>query len=126
MINEGHAVNHLKAVKSLYEVLKLIKCRFALDEFGTGLNPFQLTKHISPDYIRVNQVYMEDLTQNEENQNSIRELARQAMENEIQTIIPGVEDAAILSIFWTLGVDFVHGDFLQKPEKLLNYDFTSM
>ena len=69
---------------------------------------------------------MEDLTQNEENQNSIRELARQAMENEIQTIIPGVEDAAILSVFWTLGVDFVHGDFLQKPEKLLNYDFTSM
>ena len=126
MVNEGHAVNHLKAAKALFEGLKKIHCRFALDDFGTGLNPFQLVKHISPDYIRVNQAYMENLAENEDNQQSIRELAKQAVEMKIRTIVPGVEDAAILSVFWTLGVDFVHGDFLQKPEKLLNYDFSSM
>ena len=126
MVNEGHAVNHLKAAKALFEGLKKIHCRFALDDFGTGLNPFQLVKHISPDYVRVNQAYMENLAENEDNQQSIRELAKQAVEMKIRTIVPGVEDAAILSVFWTLGVDFVHGDFLQKPEKLLNYDFSSM
>jgi len=126
MINEDHAVNHLKAAKTLSEGLKKIKCQFALDNFGTGLNPFQLMKHIQADYIRVNIAYMEDLSQNLENQESIRDLARQASSMNIHSITPAVEDAAILSVLWSLGVDFVQGNFLQPPNKLLNYDFSSM
>jgi len=126
MINEDHAVNHLKAAKTLFEGLKKIKCQFALDNFGTGLNPFQLMKHIQADYIRVNIAYMEDLSQNPENQESIRDLASQASSMNIRSITPAVEDAAILSVLWSLGVDFVQGNFLQAPQKLLNYDFSSM
>lgn len=126
MINEDHAVNHLKAAKTLSEGLKKIKCQFALDNFGTGLNPFQLMKHIQADYIRVNIAYMEDLSQNPENQESIRDLASQASSMNIHSITPAVEDAAILSVLWSLGVDFVQGNFLQPPQKLLNYDFSSM
>ncbi len=126
MVNEGHAVNHLKAAKTLFKELKQLHCQFALDEFGTGLNPFQLVRHISPDYIGVNLAYMENLAQNTDNQQNIRELSNQATSLDIRTITPGVEDADILSVLWTLGVDFVQGNFLQKPEKLLKYDFSSM
>ena len=119
-------MNHLKAAKALFVGLKKIKCQFALGEFGIGLNPFQLMKHIKADYIRVNTAYMEDLSQNAENQDSIRELASQAKSMNIRSITPAVDDAAILSIMWSLGVDFVQGNFLQDPQKLLNYDFTSM
>ena len=126
MINEDHAVHHLKAAKALFQGLKKIKCQFALDDFGTGLNPFQLMKHIQADYIRVNTAYMEDLSQNVENQDSIRDLATQAKTMNIRSITPAVDDAAILSVLWSLEVDFVQGDFLQAPHKLLNYDFSSM
>ncbi len=126
MINEAHAVNQLKAAKTLCKGLQQIHCHFALDEFGTGLNPFQLVKHIEAEYVRINHVYMENLAQNEENQQSIRELAYQAMDLEISTITPGVTDAAVLSILWTLNVDYVQGDFLQTPQKELEYDFSSM
>jgi diguanylate cyclase (GGDEF)-like protein/PAS domain S-box-containing protein len=126
MIDEDSAVNHLKAAKALYEDLKKNKCQFALDNFGTGLNPFQLIKHIKADYIRVNTTYMEDLSQNAENQESIRELATQAASMKIHSITPAVDDAAILSVLWSLGVDFVQGGFLQEPNKSLNYDFSSM
>ncbi len=126
MINEDTAVNHLKATKAMFEGLKKIKCKIALDNFGTGLNPFQLIKHIQADYIRVNTAYMEDLSQNTENQDSIRELASHAKTMNICSITPAVDDAAILSVLWSLGVDFVQGNFLQAPQKLLNYDFSSM
>jgi diguanylate cyclase (GGDEF)-like protein len=126
MINEGHAVNQLKAAKTLFKGLKQIHCQFAIDEFGTGLNPFQLIKHITADYIRINRAYMENLSQNNENQDSIREIAFQAVDMNINTITPGVTDAAVLSVLWTLNVDFVHGAFLQTPQKDLNYDFSSM
>ncbi len=126
MINEGDAVTQLKATKTLFKGIKQMNCKFALDEFGTGLNPFQLVKHIKADYVRVNIAYMDNLAQNTENQDSIREIANQTEEMGISSITPGVEDAAILSVLWALNVDFVQGDFLQSPDKALQYDFTSM
>jgi len=126
MIDEAHAVNQLKSAKTLAKALQQIHCQFAIDEFGTGINPFQLVKHIKADYVRVNHVYMDNLAQNSENQDSIRELAYQASDMEINTITPGVTDAAVLSVLWTLNVDFVQGKFLQDPQKELNYDFSSM
>ena len=126
MIDEAQAVNQLKGAKTLAKGLQQIHCQFAIDEFGTGLNPFQLVKHINADYVRINNAYMDDLAQNTENQDSIRELAYQAGDLDINTITPGVTDAAILSVLWTLNVDFVQGDFLQAPQKELNYDFSSM
>ena len=69
---------------------------------------------------------MENLVQSSENKDSIRNIAYQANEMEINTITPGVSDAAVLSVLWTLNVDFVQGEFLQIPQKELNYDFSSM
>jgi diguanylate cyclase (GGDEF)-like protein len=126
MIDEAQAVNQLKAAKALAKALQQVHCQFAIDEFGTGINPFQLAKLIDADYVRVNHVYMDNLAQNNENQDSIRELAYQAMDMNINTITPGVTDAAVLSVLWTLNVDFVHGDFLQSPQRELTYDFSSM
>ena len=126
MINEAHALNQLKGSKTLAKGLQQIHCKFAIDEFGTGLNPFQLVKHVNANYVRINHAYMDNLAQNEENQGSIRELAYQAGDLEISTITPAVTDAAVLSVLWTLNVDFVQGEFLQPPSKELNYDFSSM
>ena len=83
-------------------------------------------KHINAEFVRINRVYMDNLAQNNENQDSIRELAYAAGDLNINTITPGVTDAAVLSVLWTLNVDFVQGEFLQAPQKELNYDFSSM
>jgi diguanylate cyclase (GGDEF)-like protein/PAS domain S-box-containing protein len=126
MIDEAQAVNQLKSAKTLAKGLQQIHCKFAIDEFGTGLNPFQLAKLVNANYVRVNRAYMDNLAQNNENQDSIREIAYQAGDLNIDTITPGVTDAAVLSVLWTLNVDFVQGEFLQAPDKELNYDFSSM
>ncbi|MCZ6798575.1 MAG: EAL domain-containing protein [Gammaproteobacteria bacterium] len=126
MVNEGHAVNHLKTAKTLFSGLKEINCQLGLDDFGTGINPFQLIRHFHADYVRINVAYMDNLARNEDNQESIREFASHAASMNIRSITPGVEDAAILSVLWTLGVDFVQGEFLQRPEPVLNYDFSSL
>jgi diguanylate cyclase (GGDEF)-like protein len=126
MVNEAQVLSQLKAAKNLTMALKQFDCQFAINEFGTGQNPFQLVKHIGADYVQVNQVFMNGLSQNNENQNNIRELTSRASELELKTITPGVTDAAILSVLWTLNVDFIQGDFLQSPQPELDYDFTSV
>lgn len=126
MVQEANAVNQLKAVKNLYKGLKQLHCQFAIDGFGTGLNPFQLVKHIPPDFLRINEAFTENLASNVDNQNSIKHITDQASEIDISCIIPGVIDAGVLSVLWTVGADFVQGNFLQEPGETLNYDFSSM
>ena len=125
-ISEAHAVNHLKAVKSLFKSLKEIHCKVVLDDFGTGLNPFQLVKLIQPDFLRINTAYVDGLATNTHNQDSIHEITSQAADMQINSILPGVSDAAMLSVLWKVGADFVQGEFLQGPAESLNYDFSSM
>jgi EAL domain-containing protein (putative c-di-GMP-specific phosphodiesterase class I) len=69
---------------------------------------------------------MENLVQNNDQQQSIRELTARASELGLKTITPGVSDASVLSVIWTLDVDFIQGDFLQSPHPELNYDFSSL
>jgi multidomain signaling protein FimX len=126
MVNEAQVLSQLKAAKNLTMALKQFDCQFAIDEFGTGVNPFQLVKHIGADYVRVNQTFMQGLSQNSENQDNIRELTNRASDLELKTITPGVTDADILSVLWTLDVDFIQGDFLQSPQTELDYDFSSV
>jgi diguanylate cyclase (GGDEF)-like protein len=126
MVNEAQVLSQLKAAKNLSKALKKFQCQFAIDEFGAGLNPFQLVKHIGAEYVRVNHKFMDGLSQNNENQESIRALTSRATEMELKTITPGVTDASVLSVLWSLDVDFIQGDFLQAPQNELNYDFSSM
>jgi diguanylate cyclase (GGDEF)-like protein len=126
LVNETDVVNQLKATKTLFDGLKKINCQFGFDQFGTEVNSFQLFKHINADYIRISLTYMEKLAQKSADQNIIRELAIEALKVKVRVITPGVNSAALLSMLWSLSVDFVHGDFLQKPTKDLNYDFSFM
>lgn len=126
MVNEADAVKQLKASKTLFKGLKQLHCLFALDKFGMGINPFQLIKHIKADIIRINPEYMDNLSTNNDHQDSIRKLTDMASSLNIKVIVPSVNDASILSVLWGLGVDFVQGDFLQAISSELNYDFSSM
>jgi len=126
MVNESQVLSQLKAAKNLSKALKQVQCQFAIDEFGAGVNPFQLVKHIGADYVRVNHLFMNGLSQNNENQENIRELTNRASEMKLKTITPGVTDASVLSVLWTLNVDFIQGNFLQAPQQELNYDFSSV
>ncbi len=126
MVNEEEAVTHLKATKALFKASKELHCQFAIDEFGEGTNPFQLYKHINADFLRINSHFINQLSQNAQHQQSIRQIAEEAASMEVSTLVPHVDDASVMSIAWTLGVDYIQGNFLQVAEETLGYDFSSM
>jgi hypothetical protein len=125
-MKEATVVNHLKSAKEFVKGLKNLHCRFALDDFGAGLNPFQLLQHIPADYLKIDRSFMEKLTSNEENQETIRQLTDGAHGMNKLVIAQHVEDATGLSILWGIGVNYIQGNFLQAPSTKLDYDFTSM
>jgi len=118
---ESKVVTSLKPARAFAKGLEQIHCGFALEQFGSGLNSFQLLKHIPVNYLKLDRNYMAELPKHKENQEKIKELCDQAHHAGKLTVAEFVEDAASMSILFSCGVNFVQGNFLQEPEKILSH-----
>jgi len=125
-VKESVAVTNLKYTAELAKSLQELNCGFALDDFGSGSNPFELLKHIPADYLKLERSFMEDLSTSTENQEAVKAITEKAMEMNKLTIAQCVQDATSLSVLWGMGINFIQGNFLQEPLPVLDYDFTSM
>jgi diguanylate cyclase (GGDEF)-like protein/PAS domain S-box-containing protein len=119
---ESKVVTSLKPARAFVNGLKQVHCGFALEQFGSGLNSFQLLKHVDATYLKIDRSFMAELPKHKENQEKIKELCDQAHHAGKLTVAEFVEDAASMSILFSCGVNFVQGNFLQEPEKIMAYE----
>ena len=94
-----------------------------LEQFGLGLNSFQLLTHIDAGYLKIDQGLIADLGKNQENQKKVREIADKARDMDKRTIAEGVQDAGSMTTLFTSSVNYVEGMFLAPPGPAMNYDF---
>ncbi|MBS0590151.1 MAG: EAL domain-containing protein [Proteobacteria bacterium] len=118
-VPESKVVTQLKAARTFVAGLKQLHCGFAFEQFGTGVNSFHLLKHIDADYLKIDRSYMPNLHKDKEHQEFIRQFCEQAHKAGKIVIAEFVEDAASMSILFTCGVNFVQGNYLNEPEKIL-------
>jgi diguanylate cyclase (GGDEF)-like protein/PAS domain S-box-containing protein len=117
-MTESKVVTLLRPAQEFVTGWKKLGGRFALEQFGSGLNSFQLLSHIEADYLKIDRTFMAGLPQHAENQQKIAEICQQAHELKRQVVAEWVEDAASTSLLFACGVDFVQGNFLQEPQPL--------
>lgn len=113
----------LKEAKQFAKSVEEIHCQLAINRFGCALNPFNLLKHLNVTYLKIDPSFIEDLS-NESNKNALKEIIAAAHAQGKLTIIPFVENAAILSTLWQIGTNYVQGHYLQTPMEEMNYDFS--
>jgi diguanylate cyclase (GGDEF)-like protein/PAS domain S-box-containing protein len=109
----------LGPAKTFVAGLKQMHCGFALEQFGSGLNSFQMLKHVDANYLKLDRNFMAELPKHKENQEKVKELCDQAHHAGKLTVAEFVEDAASMSILFSCGVNFVQGNFLQEAEKVM-------
>ncbi len=120
---ESKVLTNMKPVRMFVKGLEQLHCAFALEQFGSGLSSFQLLKHVDAKYLKLDRQFMAELPKSKENQLKIKELCDQAHQLGKLTVAEFVEDAASMSLLFTYGVNFVQGNFLQEPEKIMAYEF---
>lgn len=118
---ESKVVTSLKQARTFVKGLEQLRCGFALEQFGSGLNSFQLLKHVPAHYLKIDRNFMADLPKHKENQDRIKDICDQAHHAGKLTVAEFVEDAASMSILFSCGVNFVQGNFLQEPEKVMTH-----
>jgi diguanylate cyclase (GGDEF)-like protein/PAS domain S-box-containing protein len=122
-VPEAKAFTNLKATQDLQKSLAKLGVSLCLEQFGLGLNSFQLLTHIDAGYLKIDQGLIGDLGKNPENQKKVREIADKAKGMNKRTIAEGVQDAGSMTTLFTSSVTFVEGNFLAPPGPEMNYDF---
>ncbi|MEO6138153.1 MAG: EAL domain-containing protein [Luteimonas sp.] len=120
---EAKVFTNLRAAQEFAAAVGKHKCRVGLEQFGVGLDSFQLLSHFGPAFIKLDRSFMEDLAKNTENQQRIRDVATKMQGLGISSIAEFVQDAASMSILFSSGIDYVEGHFLAPAGPEMNYDF---
>ena len=123
-VPEAKAFTNLKATQDLQRSLAKVGVSVCLEQFGLGLNSFQLLNHIDAGYLKIDQGLIADLGKNAENQKKVRDIADTAKGMNKRTIAEGVQDAGSMTTLFTSSVTFVEGMFLAPPGPEMNYDFS--
>lgn len=114
-ITETAAISNMKNAGLFIEKLKSIGCRFALDDFGSGLSSFGYLKNLPVDYVKIDGCFVRGII------NDPIDLAMVRSINDIghlmgkKTIAEFVENDAIKQQLQQLGVDYVQGYGIGKP-----------
>lgn len=120
---ESKVFTHLKAAQEFQQQVAKLGVRVGLEQFGSGLNSFQLLSHFEAAFLKLDRSFMEDLPTNPDYQKRIREIAAKARETGPQTVAEFVQDAASMSVLFAAGVDYAQGHFLAAAGPEMDYTF---
>jgi len=118
-VTETIAMNHPQEVRQLATGLKKAGMRFALEHYGTGIDPLGILDNLRPDFVKIDGSLMQGLTDDSLLQSKVSSLIDAARERNIETIAERVEDANTMAVLWQLGVQHLQGFLIQAPEEVV-------
>ncbi|MES2258953.1 MAG: EAL domain-containing protein [Pseudomonadota bacterium] len=108
-ITETAAIANLPKAQLFMTGLKKLGCRFSLDDFGSGLSSFAYLKALPVDYLKIDGVFIRDITSNAINCALVKAINEVGHVMGMLTVAEYVEDGATLSLVRDLGVDYAQG-----------------
>lgn len=114
-ITETAAVANFAQAQQFVGALRRIGCRFALDDFGSGLSSFAYLKHLPVDYLKIDGHFVRDMGADPINLAMVEAINHLGHVMGIQTIAEYVESREVLEKLRALGVDYAQGFAIQRP-----------
>jgi len=117
-ISETAVVANLEHARRFVGVLHGMGCQFALDDFGSGVGSFSNLKNLPMDYLKIDGSFIRNLARDSVNQAMVTAMIKLARTLNFKVIAEQVEDSAALDAARRMGVDFVQGYAIAKPQPL--------
>ena len=96
--------------------MKARGCRFALDDFGSGLSSFAYLKNLPVDYLKIDGMFVKNAANDRIDLAMVESINRIGHVMGMKTIAEFVESEAILQRMQDIGVDYVQGHHIHQPE----------
>ena len=122
-ITETAAVSNLSDASYFMRELKTRGCRFALDDFGSGLSSFMYLKTLPVDFLKIEGQFISRIAQDAVDRSLVEAVANLGRSLGICTIAESVETEASLEVLREIGVDYVQGYHIARPQPIAELGF---
>jgi diguanylate cyclase (GGDEF)-like protein len=119
-ITETAAIGNLAVVNEFIDAMRGFGCSFALDDFGSGLSSFTYLKNLRVDYLKIDGAFVQDIVSNAIDRSMVEAIHRIGHQMGLKTVAEYVESDQILALLRQIGVDYVQGNGVHRPEPLEN------
>jgi diguanylate cyclase (GGDEF)-like protein/PAS domain S-box-containing protein len=99
-------------------VLHGMGCEFALDDFGSGLSSFSTLKTLPMDYLKIDGSFIKNLAGDSVNQAMVAAMIELSRSLNFRIVAEQVEDQESLDTVTGMGIDFVQGFVVGRPQPL--------
>jgi diguanylate cyclase (GGDEF)-like protein len=117
-VTESSVITNIEHARRFIGVLHGMGCRFALDDFGRGLSSFGNLKHLALDYLKIDGSFIRNLASDSVNQAMVAAMVKLARTLNFKVVAEQVEDDSALEAARRMGVDFLQGFQLGRPQPL--------
>ena len=118
-ITETAAIASFSQANRFIQALKELGCKFALDDFGTGLSSFGYLKHFPVDFLKIDGSFVKEILHDPIDREMVRSINEIGHLTGKQTIAEFAENAEIIEMLRSLGVDYAQGYGISQPQRVL-------
>jgi diguanylate cyclase (GGDEF)-like protein/PAS domain S-box-containing protein len=117
-VTESSVVANLDHARRFIAVLHGMGCEFALDDFGSGLSSFSTLKTLPMDYLKIDGSFIRNLAADTVNQAMVAAMIELSRSLNFRIVAEQVEDQSSLDTVKSMGIDFVQGFAIARPQRL--------
>ncbi len=115
-ITEDVAISDFPNAIIFLNKLRAMGCATALDDFGAGYSSFSYLKEFPVDYVKIDGSFIVGIENNKLNYALVKAMHDVCTTLHKKTVVEFVENQQALDVLKQIGVDYVQGFFIAKPE----------
>lgn len=117
-ITETAAIANLINASAFIGALHDKGCKFALDDFGSGMSSFAYLKHLPVDYLKIDGSFVKDMDSNSIDATLVAAIHNIGHVMGLETIAEFAENDAVLARLAEIGVNYAQGYGVGRPYAL--------
>ncbi len=115
-VTETAAIQNLSSALRMIRELRELGCRFALDDFGSGLSSFGYLKNLPIDFLKIDGMFIKDMNTDSLDRGMVEAIKTVADTMRLTTIAEFVENDAIIEELRRVGIDLGQGYGIANPK----------
>jgi diguanylate cyclase (GGDEF)-like protein/PAS domain S-box-containing protein len=116
--NEKDISDHLTVAKSQFSALTEVNCQMGINNFGSSAKSIEIANLMQPDMVRLARSYVQDIN-SADNLDTVKAIITRTNELNVDVLMPYIEDAATMSVAWSVGARYLQGYYLEEPSSTI-------